>query len=391
MKSFFGSRRTYLDWAAANPPSASAQRAFDQALRVFGNPHSPHTEGREARALLESARTSIAELAEVKPDAVIFTGSATEANALGIVGFVEALRATGRAYDAMHILYDAGAHSSVVENIALFSSRGVRTEALVYTNGEIDLSVLAARVQPDTVLTVVSAVCGETGAVTAVRDIRRALDKAHSGIALLVDASQLPYTQSFQLTRLGADMLTLDAQKVGGVRGIGALISPRRVSLAPLYEGGGQERGLRSGTPAHALASAFACALTDAHRNRAQFLSRALELRALFLQHIQTLPYMEVNKGREQAPHIINISLRGRDTDYLVVLLDAAGFAVSTKSSCETDSVGSRSVLVRFGDEARARATLRISFGPTTTRREVRCCARALVQAVKFVDRTGIL
>ncbi len=391
MKLLFGTRHAYLDWAAATPASARAVSAFHTALRIPGNPLSPHTEGRAARDVLESARATIAALAEVKQDAVIFTGSATEANALGILGSIEALHQGGRAYTDMHVLYDAGAHSSVVGNVARVALLGVQTQAITYTNGEIDLALLPSLITENTVLVVLTAVCGETGAITPVRDVRRVLDRAHKGILLLADASQLPYIGAFQLTRLGADLLTLDAQKVGGVRGIGALIAPRRIPLAAMYEGGGQERGLRSGTPSHAHAAAFAVALQDANTNRAKFLSRALELRTLFLQQIQTLPYMEVNEGREQAPNIINISLLGRDTDYLVALLDTAGFAVSTRSSCETDAVGSRAVLVRFGDEGRARSTLRISFGPASTKQELLRCARALVHAVKFLDRTGIL
>ncbi len=391
MKSFFGIRRTYLDWAAATPASLQAVRALEQALRLPGNPSAPHQEGRAALQVLEEARATIAQLCEVKPDAVIFTGSATEANALGILGSLEALQAAGKPYESMHVLYDAGAHSSMVRNIELLSGRGVETTAIPYRDGELDLAALPALIIANTELVVLTAVCGETGALTAVRDVRRAMDRVRKGILILVDASQLPYVDSIQLTRLGADMLTLDAQKVGGVRGIGALIAPRRVPLLPLYTGGGQERGLRAGTPAHALASSFACALTSAEQTRAAYIERAKRLRADFLSSVMTLPDVVVNEGRAQAPHIINLSLMGRDTDYLVALLDAAGFAVSTRSSCETDAVGSRAVLERFGESARARATLRISFGPTTSARALRRCADALVHAVKFLDSTGIL
>lgn len=390
MFSFLKKSRVYLDWAAAAPASQKAQRAFQESVH-YGNPGSAHQEGRQAREVLEKARASIAKLAEVKTDAVIFTGSATEANALGILGSIDALHSKGCTYAEMHVLYDPGAHSSVVRNIELLPRRGVEITAIPYTNRKLDLEVLPALITANTVLVVLTAVCGETGAITPVREVRRVMDRVRKGILLLADASQLPYTDSFQLTRLGADMLTLDAQKIGGVRGIGALIAPRRVPLAPLYEGGGQERGLRSGTPAPALASAFAAALLEVHDDRSQFLSRAQKLRALFIQHLQILPYMEVNEGREQAPHIINLSLIGRDTDYLVALLDAAGFAVSTKSSCETDEPGSRAVLALYGDEARAVSTLRISWGPSTSALDLERFADALIASVKFLDSAGIL
>lgn len=388
MFSFLQKSRVYLDWAAAAPVSPRAQRAFQECAHLYGNPGSVHQEGRQAREVLEHARATIAKLAEVKTDAVIFTGSATEANALGLLGHIQAL---GRRYEDVHILYAPGAHSSITQNIEMLQSRGVAVEALAYKNGELDLETLARQLREGTALVAVSAVCGETGAITPVRDVRRVLDKAHPGIAILVDASQLPFVGAFELTRLGADMITLDAQKVGGVRGIGALIAPRRVPLTALYGGGGQERGLRSGTPSPLLATAFAEALTEASENREKFLQHSRRLRAALLAEIASIPHMVRNEGGEQAPHIVNISLIGRDTDYLVLLLDEAGFAVSTRSACETDALGSRAVSAMTGNYERAVSTLRISWGPQTSLREISAFAKALIRGVKFLDTAGIL
>lgn len=388
MFSFLKKPRVYLDWAAAAPVSPKAQAAFRDSVQSYGNPNSPHQEGRNAREILERARATIAKLAEVKTEAVIFTGSATEANALALLGHLKAL---GRPYEDLHVLYAPGAHSSITKNTEILRAEGVQTEALQYKDGEVDLNALATQVRENTVLVAVSAVCGETGAITSVRDIRRVLDRARTGIVLHVDASQLPFVAPFELTRLGADLLTLDAQKIGGMRGIGALIASRRVPLAPLYGGGGQERGLRSGTPSPVLASAFAAALLEAQESRDSFLTRAQEFRATFLAIVVSIPRLVVNEGKEQAPHILNISLPGRDTDYLVALLDKAGIAVSTRSSCETNAEGSRAVLSMTENEERARTTLRISWGSTTTKSEVVAGAHALVKAVKFLDSTGIL
>lgn len=383
MFSFLKDSRVYLDWAAAAPVSRKAQHAF-RMCEQYGNPGSVHEEGRQAREALERARTTIARLAEVKTDAVIFTGSATEANALGLLGYVQA-------HEDAHILFAPGAHSSITQNVEILRARGVHTEALMYKNGELDVEALAKQVRDNTVLVAVSGACGETGAITPMRTVRRVLDRVRPGIMLFVDASQLPLVGAYELTRLGADMISLDAQKVGGVRGIGLLIAPRRVSLSPLYGGGGQERGLRSGTPSPALAAALAQALEEAHESREQFLAHAATLRSAFLAIASAMPNLVLNEGTEQAPHILNMSLLGRDTDYLVALLDTAGFAVSTRSSCEVNAEGSRAVRFMTGDPERARTTLRVSWGPTTRAREVRAGARALVAAVKFLDSTAIL
>jgi cysteine desulfurase len=338
--------------------------------------------------VLEEARVRVATLAEVKPDAVIATGSATEANALGIVGYGNALIQGGVLPADIHVLYDAGAHRSLIGAVEELKALGVRTEALVYTNGAIDMKQLRTQVQPDTRLVAVSAVCGETGAITPVRDVRRAVG---TQAVLHVDASQLPRIAPFELTRLGADMLVLDAQKVGGVRGVGVLIAPRRVPLRPLYVGGGQERALRPGTPSPALLSAFAEALEEAHETRPAFCAHATQLRARLVAVAQSIEQMVVNEGDEQAPHIVNLSLLGRDTDYLVALLDREGFAVSTKSACEQNGEGSRPVLQMTGSVERAHSTLRISFSPQTRVREVDAFCRALIRCVNFLDTTDIL
>ncbi len=381
----------YLDAAAATPVSVRALRAFHEAEQTYGNPSSPHTEGRQALALLEQSRSRIATLAEVKPDAVIFTGNATEANALLIQGSVLALHEKGCAYEEMHVLYDSGAHSSLVEAVKVLSKHGVATEALAYKNGGIDLEALSGQLLPQTVLVAVSAVCGETGSITPVRDMRRVLMRKSSTALLHVDACQLPRVGAFELTRLGADTLTLDAQKIGGVRGIGALIAPRKVPLVPLVRGGGQERGLRGGTPSPSLASSFAEALEEAHQNREEFVLSSQKLREVLLTEVRTIPHTVVNEGKEQAPHIVNVSFLGRDTDYLVALLDEAGFMVSTRSSCEADAEGSRAVYTMTGSHERASSTLRVSWGPETAMHEIKAFSKALIRCVSFLDTAGIL
>lgn len=387
-------RRAYLDWAAASPVHNEARKAFLQAQGMFGNPSSAHEEGRAASSLLEEARLSIARLAGTKPEAVVFTSGATEANALAIEGQIRAHLRLGIKPEALHVLYVPSAHASVTGVCMRLESLGVRTEALAFTDGRVDLADLAQKVCPETMLVVVDVVCGETGLLAHVRDVRRTLDKARPAgarINLHADASQAPLVASFELTQLGCDTVALDAQKVGGVRGIGALIALRSVTIEPLMAGGGQERGLRPGTPSPALAHAFATALATCDRERAAFRDSASLMRARFLTAIADIEGLTINEGKEQAPHIVNISLPGRDTDYLQALLDEAGVAVSTKSACETDSEeGSRAVFAHTGDQARAASTLRISWGPSTPSGDLDRCAKELVRAVRFRDGTRI-
>lgn len=384
----FGKERTYLDWASAAPVAPAARRAFERALSAFGNPSSPHAEGRVAKEILEAARTTIARLAEVKPEAVIFTSGATEANNLAIQGL--AIKRRWNAPSArLHALYLPSAHASIVDTMESLKAYGIEVEPLVIEDGAISLEALKHQLRSETFLVSMDAVCGETGTRWDTRGARRVMG---AGALLHVDASQLPRTESFEQTRLAADLITLDAQKVGGVRGAGALIKKVSVELAPLTRGGGQEQGLRSGTEPVALIAAFAAALVSCAAERAAFAKRAEAMRARLIERLaKEFPDMLVNAGKEQAkgrvPHILNLSFPGRDTDYAVALMDEEGFALSTKSACETDSeAGSRAVLALTGDAARAACTLRISWGPSTKAPELNRAAAALTRTIRFLD-----
>ncbi|MDB5244904.1 MAG: Cysteine desulfurase [Parcubacteria group bacterium] len=416
-KSLFNKKRVYLDWASAAPVSTAAQKAFVQTLEIYGNPSSPHEEGRKAKELLEEARTRIAKLCGVKAASVIFTSGATEANALALQGRVRAVEATGLAQGQagteqkgmerkeMHMLYLPTMHSSVLKTIEELKKTGVQTEPIPLhrinaeginaTNVQIDVPAFTALLRPETILVACDAVCGETGNRYDTRALRTAIDKAgYAGTALLhVDASQLPLVEIIERTRLGADLMTLDASKVGAVRGVGALIAAQTRIIAPIVFGGGQEQGLRPGTESPALATSFATALEEARADHEDFSKRALELRTALLAQLTDsasgISNLVINTGKHSAPHILNLSLLGRDTDYLVMLLDAAGYSVSTKSACETDTNnGSTVVFTLTGDQARAASTLRISFGPTTTTREVTSFAKELIRSVEFLDKS---
>jgi cysteine desulfurase len=256
---------------------------------------------------------------------------------------------------------------------------------------QLEVRAVRDQLRPETMLVSMDAVNSETGERFDTLAMRRALDAYRPGILLHVDASQAPFTLSCKLAHRGADLLTLDAQKIGGVRGIGALLVRSSIPLAPLMQGGGQEEGRRPGTAAPALASAFAAAFAEAQRSLDACTVRSSAVRSAFLERCAGIPRLAVNEGSENVPHILNLSLVGRDTDYLVALLDQKGFAVSTKSACESDSSeGSRAVLALTGDPERAQSTLRISWGPTTNERELIRFADALARAVRFLDENAI-
>lgn len=384
-------KNLYLDWAASAPTSSHALRAFLKTVVLYGNPGALHRDAQQALDVLEGARTRIARLGQVKPGGVVFTSGATEGNALALLGSV---RASMKKRKSAHVLYHPGAHSSVLGAMKKLQEEGAVIEALALKAGLFDIPAIQKQLTADTVLLAVEAVSGETGTIFDTRAVRRLLDahKKSSGnrILLHIDASQAPRCLPISLPHLGADFLSLDAQKVGGVRGAGALLIAGQVELQPLMEGGGQENGLRPGTQNTALIQAFVTALEDTQASREKEMPNDLYVRKKLIAEIKKIPTVACNESTDQASHIVNISLPGRDTDYLVMMLDARGYSVSTKSACESEEPQSRMVMCMSGDTVRASTTLRISWGPNMTESKLRSFARALLQAVRFLDEKTI-
>jgi len=391
---FFKKPRHYFDYASATQTSKKALKAFLLAVRSYGNPGSSHNEGRQASSILEDARRLIARMAGVKDSGVIFTSGATEANTLAIMGSLRsAQKSFGNGY-SMHILYLPSAHSSVVSCMEEARALGARVEEISMENFEINFDAFKRQLREDTILVSIDGVCGETGAQQDTREVRRILDlhanKFGKKVYLHVDGAQMPVVSSIQLDKISADMLTLDAQKVGGVRGIGALIVARGTFIESVTFGGDQEGGLRSGTPAHALASSFAESLKNAQENREVFASKAKELRKIVKTSLAQIPNTHINEGRNNSPHILNVSFLGRDTDYAQALLDSRGFAIGTKSACETDAIGSRVVLAHTQDAKRSNSTIRISFGAETKKEEVLQLSREIQATISFLDQHAV-
>lgn len=389
-----GKKRIYFDHAASTPASKGALRAFHAALALYGNPSSLHAEGVQARQVLEDARERVARSVGVRASGITFTSGATEANNLAIRGTIDKMLFDGRRPQDIHVLYHDGAHASVVESAESLRLLGVDVEPLTLIAGEPDIEAVRAQLKQTTALVIMEVVSGEIGMIFSVRDMRRLLDQHQKAtgtrVLLHADASQAPRVHSILMTSLGADTLALDAQKIGGVRGIGVLARTHRVELLPIMHGGSQEAGLRPGTEHPALASACAYALEASERERAECIVHSQSLRDRCVRALERVHDVQIHTARRQAPHIINVSFKGRDTDYLLFLLDAQGYAVSTKSACESNAEGSRMVERITGDRTLAASTLRISFCHTTTAREVASLLTAIKENVRFLDKNAI-
>lgn len=369
--------RVYLDWAAATPLLPEAKAAMLPFLENdFGNPSAIHQEGRVAKKAIESARTEIARALQVRPEFVTFTSGGTEGNHLAVLGTIEALRHTGRAYSEMEVVTTRIEHPSVTRLMNHLQGLGVFVKYVeVDEYGFVRLSDLQNLLSEKTVLFSVAYANSEIGVVQRLHHLKKVLREAEekfvSTIYFHVDGAQAPLWLSCQFDSVHADLFVLDSAKCRGPKGVGVLVRSKRAQLTPVLFGGGQEQGLRSGTENVSGIVGAGVAIVMAQRQRHAQAELVRAVRDESIKLLQTaIPRAILNGpvGEERLANNINFSIPGIDTEYAAVWLDAKGFAVSTKSACAGASGGESTVVREISaDPARASATLRFTLGPDTT------------------------
>jgi cysteine desulfurase len=379
----------YLDYAASAPLREEALAAMLPLLeRPAANPSSQHGQGRAARAAVETAREQVAALVGAAPAEVVFTSGGTEADNLAVKGTVLARPPGDR-----HLVCSAVEHHAVLDAAAWAEAdAGARVDlAPVDGAGRVEPDRLAGLLLPGrTALVAVMAANNEVGTgqpVAAVAELAHA-----AGAVLLCDAVQAAGLPGVDMAGDGIDLLALASHKLGGPTGVGALVVRSGTSLRPLVHGGGQERGLRSGTlPAAALAgfgAAAGAALADRQAGAATSLAA---LRARLLAGLVALaPDLEVNGTPDPAgaglPGLLSVRFPGRRAEDLLLLLDRHGVACSAGSACASGAVTPSHVLMAMGRApAEARETVRFSLGHASTQADVNAAVAAVAQALEVL------
>jgi cysteine desulfurase len=381
----------YLDYAASAPLRAEALAAMLPLLeRPAANPSSQHAQGRAARAAVETAREQVAALVGAAPAEVVFTSGGTEADNLAVKGAVLVRPAGER-----HLVCSAVEHHAVLDAAAWAEAdAGAEIDlAPVDGSGRVDLDRLAGLLRPGrTALVAVMAANNEVGTG---QPVAAAAELAHAaGAVLLCDAVQAAGLPGVDMAADGIDLLALAAHKLGGPTGIGALVVRSGTALRPLLHGGGQERGLRSGTlPAAAIAgfgAAAAAALTDRTTGTATTLAT---LRSRLLTALRTVaPNLQLNgtPGRGGLPGLLSVRFPGRRAEDLLLLLDRYEVACSAGSACASGAVTPSHVLVAMGrDPVAARETVRFSLGHASTEADVDAAAAAVARALEVLTPQG--
>jgi len=358
----------------------------------FGNPHSTsHTYGRNAAAAIETARAEVATLIQADPREIVFTSGATESNNLAMKGAAHFARAhpTGVARD--HIVTLVTEHKCVLESCNQLQSEGFAVTFLpVEPNGLISPAALAAAMTERTLLVSVMAAHNEIGVIQPLSEIG-ALCRSR-GVLFHTDAAQAFGKIPLDVRALQIDLMSISGHKIYGPKGVGALYIRRRprVRLVPLIDGGGQERGLRSGTLPTPLCVGLGRAAALAGAEMTEEAERLRQLRERLRRSLaRRVPGFAVNGDLEQRlPGNLNFSFPGIEA--LSLIEACPSLAVSTGSACTSASVEPSYVLRALGlSEAEANSGIRVGLGRFTTAAEVDFAADALVDATRRLAGQG--
>ncbi|MEM6973866.1 MAG: cysteine desulfurase family protein [Pseudomonadota bacterium] len=356
-------RRVYLDWNATAPLRAEAREAMLRAMDAVGNPSSVHGEGREAKAIIETARGQVARLLDVDRDHVVFTSGATEAMALVADGNEVATEIE---------------HDCVLQHVDLAGRLAIGAQWFdISAEGRVSLTAagLEGFDQHPSARICLQAANSETGVLQHGDALALAPDR------LVCDAAQAVGRLAKDEIGVEADFTLVSGHKFGGPKGVGALIARRPIPTAPRLPGGGQEQGRRSGTENVIGIAGFGAAASAALRDLEQGLwDRVAELRNILESALEAAApdVIFAGRGAGRLPNTTCFAVPGWRGETQVMQLDLAGFAVSAGSACSSGKVRESRVLRAMGwDGDAASSAIRVSLGPTTTEAEVRAFVEA--------------
>lgn len=359
----------YLDHAATTPLDGAVLAAMQPYLTEwFYNPSAQYDAARKVKQDLEDARAAIAHWVGARPNELTFTAGGTEANNLAINGVMSQ-------YPGANVVVSSIEHDSILRSAEQYPSRLVA----VQPDGRIDLKSLKASIDDHTVLVSVQYVNNELGTVQPLKDVARVVQDVRSkrranGIDLPIymhtDACQASGYLDIHASRLGADMITINASKIYGPKQIGALFVKAGIVLQAQILGGGQERGKRSGTENVAGSIGFATALTMAQEGRHKESERLRNIQQEFMTQLeQKIPTIVINGSKKyRTPNNVHVTIPGQDNERLMMQLDNEGIIVAVGSACSASNDEPSHVLTAIGlTDAEAQASLRFTMGRSTT------------------------
>jgi cysteine desulfurase len=381
----------YLDHAATTPMRPEAIAAYTEAMGVVGNPSSIHSQGQQARRMLEEARETVAATLAADPIEVVFTSGGTEAINLAIKGMFWARNDGAR---RPRILVPGGEHHATVDTVEWLERAEGAEISWLPLDGDGRILVPEQVAGDDAALLTFLAVNNEVGTIQPVSALAAVARSA--GVPVHVDAVAAYGHLPIDFAGLGVDALSVSAHKIGGPVGIGALVLSRASTVVPLIHGGGQQRQVRSGTQDVAAAVSFATAARLAEAEREAETTRLSALRDRLIAGVRAAVPEAVLSGPEpvsgeRVASNAHFTFPGAQGDSLLFLLDLAGVSVSTGSACQAGIPEPSHVLLAMGrGETEARSALRFTLGRGSTDADVDALLAALPAAYAQAIRAGL-
>lgn len=397
-------KKIYLDNASTTPVDKKVISAMKRYWnKDFGNPSSIHQIGVEAKNTLQKARKQIADYLNGHDREIIFTSGGTESNNLAIFGLVNKFLKEGKKPNEISLITSEIEHSSVLECFKNLEKKGFDIGYVkVDENGILDLKGLREKIKENTILVSIGYVNSEIGVIEPIKEIikeirhkRKEFGREKNGLPFFhTDASQAGLYLNTNIEELGVDMMTLDAQKMYGPKGVGVLFVKDAIEIEPIILGGGQERGMRSGTENIPLIVGFAKAVEIAKGLKEKESQRLTILRDGFFEQLKkSIPEAIINGSIEnRLPNNINISIPGKSGEMLVFRLDEREIVCSSASACSSGE-GESYVVRKIAEKtnatkeqinSRAESTLRFSLGRKTKKRHIKYLVKILEEVVKI-------
>lgn len=370
--------RIYLDHAATSPMHPEVVELFSKRLaEIYGNPSSIHGTGREARKVLDEARSVLAKSIQADDPEIIFTSGGTESDNLAIFG--TALKREGR-----HIITSQVEHHAVLRACQKLERDGYEVTYLpVDGDGRVKPDDVKNALRSDTILVTIMLGNNEVGTLQPIAEIGGLLQNTDT--VFHTDAVQAYGVLPIDVNELKVDLLSVSAHKLNGPKGVGFLYQRKGVNLAPLSFGGEQERKRRAGTENVPAISAFAKAVAISLETQEQKAADFQQYKQIFKETLDNAGVDYGVNGAQQMPHILNVSIKGIEIESFLVNLDIAGVSASSGSACTAGSIDPSHVLVAmYGEDAEEiRNSIRFSFGHGLTVEQVKQAAEKTAQICK--------
>ena len=352
----------------------------------YANAAAKHIKGMEAENYIKEARSIIAKTLKVQDKEILFTSGGSESNNMALIGTAMANKRAGN-----HIISSNIEHASIYNTLGFLQEQGFEITYLpVDRQGRISLEELREAIRPETILVSVMYVNNEVGAVEPIEEISKVIRQKNPKTLLHVDAIQAYGKYEIRPKRQGIDLMSVSGQKVHGVKGVGFLYIDEKVKIKPLIYGGGQQRGMRSGTENVPGVAGLGVAAKEMYTNHQQKVDYLYGLKDYMMARIQEVEGTYVNNlpGRESAPQIVSISFEGVRSEVLLHALEDKGIYVSSGSACSSNHPAISGTLKAVGvKKDLLDSTLRFSFGVFNTLEEVDYCIDTLKELLPVLRR----